>query len=155
MGGRKYPPGHDKYEEQQARLKAEAEKEVAEAKEQRDDAVDVVAEPVELARHEVCDEQVGRPCRQQRPERHLASAVFVPYKLTRFCARDPVALVGSCQRSSLWLLSKHQREPLRRCWIDHPYGEEEITRLEDELLPAMESFLVSADIENWASALHH
>ena len=73
--------------------------------------------------------------------RHLASAVHVPYKLTRFCARDPVALVGSCQRSSLWRLSRHQREPLRRCWIDHPYGEEEITRLEDELLPAMESFL--------------
>ena len=63
--------------------------------------------------------------------RHLASAVHVPYKLTRFCARDPAALVWSCQRSSLWLLSRHQREPLRRCWIDHPYGEEEITRLED------------------------
>jgi hypothetical protein len=41
----------------------------------------------------------------------------------------------------LWLLRSHQREPLRRCWIDHPYGEEEITRLEDELLPAMESIL--------------
>jgi hypothetical protein len=41
----------------------------------------------------------------------------------------------------LWLLQSHRREPLRRCWIDHPYGEEEITRLEDELLPAMESFL--------------
>jgi hypothetical protein len=39
----------------------------------------------------------------------------------------------------------HQREPLRRCWIDHPYGEEEITRLEDELLPAMESFLARID----------
>jgi hypothetical protein len=41
----------------------------------------------------------------------------------------------------LWLQQSHQREPLRRCGIDHPYGEEEITRLEDELLPAMESFL--------------
>jgi hypothetical protein len=41
----------------------------------------------------------------------------------------------------LWLLQSHQRAPLRRCWIDHPYGEKEITRLEDELLPAMESFL--------------
>jgi hypothetical protein len=41
----------------------------------------------------------------------------------------------------LWLLQSHRREPLRRCWIDHPYGEEEITLLEDELLPAMESFL--------------
>ena len=59
----------------------------------------------------------------------------------RAAERDPVALVESCQRSLLWLLRSHQREPLRRCWIDHPYGEEEITRLEDELLPAMESFL--------------
>ena len=59
--------------------------------------------------------------------------------------RDPVALVESCQRSLLWLLRSHQREPLRRCWIDHPYGEEEITRLEDELLPAMESFLARID----------
>ncbi len=28
-----------------------------------------------------------------------------------------------------------------RPWIDHPYGEEEITLLEEELLPAMERFL--------------
>ena len=34
---------------------------------------------------------------------------------------------------------------VRRCWIDLPYGEEEITRLEDELLPAMESFLARID----------
>jgi hypothetical protein len=59
----------------------------------------------------------------------------------RASERDSVALVESCQRSLLWLLRSHQREPLRRCWIDHPYGEEEITRLEDELLPVMESFL--------------
>jgi hypothetical protein len=59
----------------------------------------------------------------------------------RASERDPIALVESCQRSLLWLLRSHQREPLRRCWIDHPYGEEEITRLEDELLPVMESFL--------------
>jgi hypothetical protein len=63
----------------------------------------------------------------------------------RASERDPVALVESCQRSLLWLLRSHQREPLRRCWIDHPYGEEEITRLEDELLPAMESFLARMD----------
>ena len=63
----------------------------------------------------------------------------------RASERDPIALVKSCQRSLLWLLSSHQREPLRRCWIDHPYGEEEITRLEDELLPAMESFLARID----------
>jgi hypothetical protein len=64
----------------------------------------------------------------------------------RASERDPIALVESCQRSLLWLLQSYQRrEPLRRCWIDHPYGEEEITRLEDELLPAMESFLARID----------
>jgi hypothetical protein len=36
-------------------------------------------------------------------------------------------------------------QPLRRCWINHPDGEEVITRLEDELLPAMESFLARID----------
>jgi hypothetical protein len=59
----------------------------------------------------------------------------------RASERDPVALVESYQRSLLWLLQSHRREPLRRCWIDRPYGEEEITRLENELLPAMENFL--------------
>ena len=63
----------------------------------------------------------------------------------RASERDPVALVESCQRSLHWRLQSHRREPLRRCWIDHPYGEEEITRLEDELLPAMESFLARID----------
>ena len=64
----------------------------------------------------------------------------------RASERDPIALVESCQRSLLWLLQSYQRRvPLRRCWIDHPYGEEEITRLEDELLPAMESFLARID----------
>jgi hypothetical protein len=53
--------------------------------------------------------------------------------------------VESCQRSLLWLLQIHRRDPLKRCWIDHPDGEEEITQLEDELLPAMESFLARID----------
>ncbi len=47
----------------------------------------------------------------------------------------------SCQRALVGLLRSHRGEPLRRCWIDQPYGEEEITRLEQELLPAMEQFL--------------
>jgi len=66
---------------------------------------------------------------------------FMSLSSCRASERDPVALVESCQRSLLWLLQSHRRKPLRRCWIDHPYGEEEITRLEDELLPAMENFL--------------
>jgi hypothetical protein len=45
-------------------------------------------------------------------------------------------------------MQSHRRKPLKRCWIDHPYGEEEITRLEDELLPAMESILERIDAIN-------
>ena len=59
----------------------------------------------------------------------------------RASERDPIALVESCQRSLLWLLQSHQREPLRRCWIDHPYGEEEITLLEEELMPVLSKLL--------------
>ena len=49
-----------------------------------------------------------------------------------------------------------------RLWIDHPYGEEEITLLEEELLPAMALFLalvecidraIGADQEAAAQAL--
>jgi hypothetical protein len=32
-----------------------------------------------------------------------------------------------------------------RPWIDHPYGEEEITLLEEELLPSMAGFLARVD----------
>ena len=32
-----------------------------------------------------------------------------------------------------------------RPWVDHPYGEEEITLLEEELLPAMAVFLARVD----------
>ena len=38
-------------------------------------------------------------------------------------------------------MSTHRGKPIRRLWIDHPYGEEEITLLEEELIPAMEVFL--------------
>ncbi len=32
-------------------------------------------------------------------------------------------------------------EPIRRAWSAVPYGEEELTRLEEELLPAMAALL--------------
>ena len=41
----------------------------------------------------------------------------------------------------LWILRSHQSRPIPRYWIDHPYGEEEIALLEEELLPALEAFL--------------
>ena len=55
----------------------------------------------------------------------------------------------------LWLLRSHQREPLRRCWIDHPYGEEEIALLEEELLPAMAVFLARVEAIDRAIEADH
>ena len=56
---------------------------------------------------------------------------------------DPVVLVESCYRAMEWLLATHTARGLLipRHWVDHPYGEEEITLLEEELLPAMAAFL--------------
>jgi len=55
--------------------------------------------------------------------------------------QDPVALVQSSHLALTQLLRTHRGKPIRRLWIDHPYGEEEITLLEEELIPAMEQFL--------------
>ena len=49
----------------------------------------------------------------------------------------------SCYRALQWLLASRTARGLLipRSWIDHPYGEEEIALLEEELLPAMAVFL--------------
>lgn len=54
---------------------------------------------------------------------------------------DPFALVESCHKGLIRILQRHRGKPIHRFWIDHPYGEEEITLLEEELMPAMEQFL--------------
>ncbi len=54
-------------------------------------------------------------------------------------------LVESCYKAVRWLLRRHEGQPVRRTWVDQPYGEEELTRLEQELLPAMEGFLQRID----------
>ena len=58
-------------------------------------------------------------------------------------AEDPVVLVECCYRAVEMLLATHTARGLLipRPWVDHPYGEEEITLLEEELLPAMAEFL--------------
>ena len=60
---------------------------------------------------------------------------------------DPVALVESCYRAVEMLLATHTARGLLipRPWVNHPYGEEEITLLEEELLPAMALFLARVD----------
>jgi hypothetical protein len=58
---------------------------------------------------------------------------------------DPVLLL-KCVRSALVrLLEGHTGQPVQRSWVDCPYGEEEITRLQEELLPALDAFLSRID----------
>lgn len=59
-------------------------------------------------------------------------------------------LLESTLHSIQAILDRHRGKPLRRCWMDQPYGEEEITRLEEELLPALQRFVARiADIDDW------
>jgi hypothetical protein len=64
-----------------------------------------------------------------------------------YAPEDPVALVESCYRALQWLLATRTARGLLipRPWIDHPYGEEEISLLEEDLLPAMAVFLARVD----------
>jgi len=64
-----------------------------------------------------------------------------------FGPEDPVALVESCYRAVELLLATHTARGrlIPRSWVDHPYGEEEITLLEEELLPVMAAFLERVD----------
>ena len=69
--------------------------------------------------------------------------LFMATHALGYAPEDPVCLVESCRRAIEWILitpAAHGRL-VARPWIDHPYGEEEITLLEEELLPAMERFL--------------
>jgi hypothetical protein len=61
----------------------------------------------------------------------------------RYAPEDPFCLVESCQRAIEWILRSHAvtGEAIRRAWSEVSYGEEEITRLEEELLPAMAALL--------------
>ena len=57
-----------------------------------------------------------------------------------FCSPqdDPFLLLESCGKAIEFLLRAHAGRPLRRTWIEHPYGEEELTLLEEEVLPAVQ-----------------
>ena len=60
---------------------------------------------------------------------------------------DPVGLVESCYRSVKWLLATRTAKGLMipKPWINHPYGEEQLALLEEELLPAMAGFLARVE----------
>ena len=72
--------------------------------------------------------------------RPLALPAMVTTAL-RYAPEDPFSLLESCQRALEWMLYKHRHQPIPRCWIDHPYGEEEITLLEEELMPVLSKLL--------------
>jgi hypothetical protein len=58
-----------------------------------------------------------------------------------YYAGDPGCLVSACQHALERLLLLSRDRPVPRCWIDYPYTEEELTLLEEEVLPAMQLFL--------------
>ncbi|MBD2551358.1 hypothetical protein H6G65_17565 [Microcystis elabens FACHB-917] len=64
-----------------------------------------------------------------------------------FCRpeEDPFLLLESCGKAIEAILRGHAGRPLRRTWIDRPYGEEEISRLEEEVLPAIQQCLARVD----------
>ncbi len=57
-----------------------------------------------------------------------------------FCSpqEDPFLLLESAKEAIEWILRANAGRPLRRTWIEHPYGEEELCLLEEEVLPAIE-----------------
>jgi hypothetical protein len=64
-----------------------------------------------------------------------------------FCRpeEDPFLLLESTLRSMEEILRRSRGLPLRRTWIEQPYGEEEITILEEEVIPAIQQCLARVD----------
>ena len=64
---------------------------------------------------------------------------------SKFCRpeEDPFLLLDRASRSIEQLLRRDL--PLRRTWSEQPYGEEEITLLEEEVLPAIAECLARID----------
>jgi hypothetical protein len=60
-----------------------------------------------------------------------------------FCRpeEDPFLLLESSLKAIERILQLRRGLPLRRTWIEQPYGEEEITRLEEEVMPAIQGCL--------------
>ncbi|MCP9819859.1 hypothetical protein KBZ18_10175 [Synechococcus sp. Cruz-9H2] len=70
-----------------------------------------------------------------------------------FSAGDPVALADAFRVRLMGMLRSYRDRPIPRAWIDVPYGEEEITLLEEELLPVLNQVLarineIDAELEN-------
>jgi hypothetical protein len=64
-----------------------------------------------------------------------------------FCRpeEDPFLLLESTLRSVEEILLRRRGLPLRRTWIEQSYGEEVITLLEEEVIPAIQQCLARVD----------
>jgi hypothetical protein len=64
-----------------------------------------------------------------------------------FCRpeEDPFLLLESTLRSVEEILRRRRGLPLSRTWIEQPYGEEEITLQEEEVIPAIQQCLARVD----------
>jgi hypothetical protein len=64
-----------------------------------------------------------------------------------FCRpeEDPFLLLESTLRWVQEILLRRRGLALRRTWIEQPYGEEEITLLEEEVIPAIQQCLARID----------
>jgi hypothetical protein len=64
-----------------------------------------------------------------------------------FCKpeEDPFLLLESSLKAIERILRLRRGLPLRRTWIEQPYGEEEITLLEEEVIPAIQQCLKRVD----------
>ncbi|MFM8526417.1 MAG: hypothetical protein ACKOCM_12480 [Cyanobacteriota bacterium] len=60
-----------------------------------------------------------------------------------FCRpeEDPFLLLESSLKAIERILQLRRGLPLRRTWIEQPYGEEEITRLEEDVMPEIRQCL--------------
>ncbi|MDM7953892.1 MAG: hypothetical protein QUV07_11860 [Cyanobium sp. CZS 25K] len=64
-----------------------------------------------------------------------------------FCRpeEDPFLLLDSSLKAIERILQLRRGLPLRRTWIEQPYGEEEITILEEQVIPAIQQCLARID----------
>jgi len=64
-----------------------------------------------------------------------------------FCPpeEDPFLLLESSLKAIERILQRRRGLPLRRTWIEQPYGEEEITILEEEVIPTIQQCLARID----------
>jgi hypothetical protein len=75
------------------------------------------------------------------------SCAAAPMAASSFCRpeEDPFLLLESSLRAVQEILLQRRGLPLRRAWIEQPYGEEELTLLEEEVLPVIQRTLLRVD----------